>query len=164
MPYITPAAATTTIFVGAGEFNNVQGSTSFNNFDQNWTVYRYDATNQETAAASVYVPASWNTAAATLFYVGDGAGGGDILWRLEHHTMVPGSGDNTADAADETNDVTPTLAAGDDSDLLSASLGTVTFAGSGSLSSLVLLRRANQAGDTFAGEAGLVGILLTKTS
>lgn len=152
-----------TIFLDAEKFNNVQGSTSRNNFSQNWNAFKYDAAAQESAGTTWFNP-GWASAACTMYWATDAEAAGDVVWNIDHQIMVADSGDNTADAASETLAATPTVGTGDWRDLLSTSMGTLTFGAAGSLSSFVVVRLGNNGSDTYSGEAGLIGLKLDRLS
>lgn len=164
-PYIyRPGGTISTIFIQAEDFNNVQGSTSRNNFGQNWNAFKFDAAAQESAAATIRKPSGWLTATATLYWAGDSDLVGDVFWKLDHHIATLDDGYNTSAAADEQLTATPTHASGDWRDVKTVSLGTLTFGAAGTLSSLVVVRQANDASDTYGGDAGILGLLLSQAS
>jgi len=145
-------------FLGAGAAHALIGVASLRPLD----AWAFDAAASEYVTAVRLLPSflRGGTTYVTLYWTPELNGTGAVVWRA--HLTTVASGEMIDQAADETVTITHTLSVGS-ADLLLLTTPTASTSGlAGPLCRIVIERLGTDAGDTLAGDARLLGVLLTK--
>lgn len=122
----------------------------------------FDAAGTETWTTRPFkVPEDWVTATGTLLWYGDGAGAGNVVWKLEALSLAAGENASTEAMVAFGGNTTATAAA--ENVTVSTGLGTVTLPAN-KIVALALSRIGGDAADTLANDAGAIYITLVKAS
>jgi hypothetical protein len=134
--------------------------------DQDLYNLPFDAGTDEFAQATVVMPSDWDagTVTAAFYWSKDGTGTGDVVWTCEGRSY----GDNEAvdQAWGTAQSVTDSATATDDAVFISAATSAITLSGTPAAGELVqfrVSRDANAGGDTLAGDALLLGVMIAFT-
>lgn len=153
------AAALAPIWLPANSFSGVTGSPAVANANSNTPWYAMDAASIEAIARTVMIPSSWATTKVELLWANAAAGAGDVVWRL--NSLSAGTGESVETAA---NSGDSTVTAGAQYIVVRTTLNAGLAYTPGEINLVKIQRRASDAADTLANDAGILGVLLTKAS
>jgi hypothetical protein len=132
--------------------------------DQDLYNLPFDPAADEFAQATVGMPSDWDGSTVTAQFVWskDGTGTGDVIWTCQGRSY--GDGEAIDQAWGTAQSVTDSATATDDAVFISAATSAITLSGTPAAGELVqfrVSRDGNDGGDTFAGDALLLGVTIT---
>lgn len=147
------------VWIAAADLEISNGAPTLATIGDTWPYWSVDDATTEGVVTVTQVPTDWATYDVDLWWIGNGGGANNVLWRVA-----------VADAADGS-----TLGAGTLSGVTAANPGSnilevtrlVTgqaVPASGNVTSVRIVRGGGDALDTLAGDVGILGVLLTKAS
>jgi hypothetical protein len=144
-----------TAFVATAGAPNLAASTTI---DPTW---RFDGAASEWVGTQVMAPRGWGTMRITAYWCNTGTGTGSVIWRSSVANTGPGEVLNAAPVTGASITVAaPTVA----NQVVATVLDDDVAVTAGEVVSVGVNRFASGAGDTLAGDAALVGVLLESVS
>lgn len=148
-------------FIGPAEMWNTAGSPSLagaGTSGRRSLSWLCDAASEEGVGNTIMLPVDWTTISVVLYWANEGAGAGDVVWRMDYTQYVAGA---TADAA-ETTGANVTATAGAQNVLVASTLHAALSVDPSKLFRFEVTRTAADAADTLANDAGIRGLLISK--
>lgn len=119
-----------------------------------------DAASQEVVTAGFFVPIGWTTCDIDLWWLNNGAGSGDVRWRIQMVSHANGS-DTVTSVADQSRTET---AAAQNVQTQRASFIAAAAVSSSLIYRISVLRVAADVADTLGNDAAFLGLMIRRIS
>jgi hypothetical protein len=124
-----------------------------------WPAWGFVDSAEVARGVTLWMPDHWTTYSIDIYWRGLAATSGDVQWRTYRQSVDPG--DTLTFGTFSTGVV---AAAGSQHQLVLTTLASGLAVVSGKLTRVAIARQGAESADTYAGEVGLVGVMLRKAS